>query len=192
MSSLDDSSATEQWRPIPGYEGVYEVSDIGRVRSLDRVVAYANGGSRLHPGKLLRQWAPMGQNGYKQTCLCRFNKRRFVSIHRLVLLAFVGPCPEGMEACHGNDIPDDNRLSNLRWDTRKANVSDRVRRYRASGFKAKRSAPMTHCMPSAPKTHCKRGHEFTPENTYLRPTGRECKECRAVHMRNWRTRKAAA
>jgi hypothetical protein len=48
-------------------------------------------------------------------------------VHRLVLEAFVGPCPEGMEACHNNGDPADNRLENLRWDTRSANAKDKVR-----------------------------------------------------------------
>ncbi len=48
-------------------------------------------------------------------------------IHRLVLMAFVGPCPNGMECCHYNDIADDNRLDNLRWDTRKNNHVDMIR-----------------------------------------------------------------
>ena len=48
-------------------------------------------------------------------------------VHRLILETFVGPCPPGMEACHGNGIRTDNRLENLRWDTRKANCADAVR-----------------------------------------------------------------
>lgn len=49
-----------------------------------------------------------------------------ITIHRLVLLAFVGPCPEGMQGCHRNDDRRDNRLENLRWDTDSANKTDRV------------------------------------------------------------------
>jgi hypothetical protein len=58
----------------------------------------------------------------------RYNLRGGMrSGHQLVLEAFVGPCPPGMECCHGNDIPDDNRIENLRWDTPKSNGEDRVR-----------------------------------------------------------------
>ena len=55
---------------------------------------------------------------------CPDGKERRVAVHRLVLLAFVGPCPEGMECCHGPGGPADNRLTNLRWDTRGANRLD--------------------------------------------------------------------
>ena len=90
-----------------------------------------------------------------------------------VLEAFVGPCPPGLEACHGNDVADDNRLENLRWDTRTENQLDRVR----NGIH-----------PGANKTHCKRGHEYTPENTMIQRkangnTGRVCRECDRARRR---------
>jgi hypothetical protein len=70
----------------------------------------------------------------------------------------------GLEACHLNDVATDNRLDNLRWDTRSANKRDTVR----NGLHSQ-----------ARKTHCKRGHEFTAENTYIRPDGaRTCRRCK--------------
>lgn len=85
-------------------------------------------------------------------------------VHQLVLEAFVGPRPEGMEACHWNDVCTDNRLENLRWDTTSANRHDQVRNGRHAYAK---------------RTHCVNGHEFTPENTRLERRGRrKCKECR--------------
>jgi hypothetical protein len=167
----------ERWRPVPGYEGYYEVSDHGRVRSVDRLIRRPSERvDRRIPGKVLTLRKPTGQHGYVQAVLSREGKVRFVAVHRLLLLAFVGPCPDGMEACHGNDIPDDNRLANLRWDTHASNMDDRAAREASIGRRSR----------------CKRGHEFTPENTYQRPNGRECKACRAVHMDNFRTRKAVA
>ena len=81
-----------------------------------------------------------------------------------LLEAFVGPCPSGQEACHANDDPRDNRLENLRWDTRSANALDSVR----NG---------TH--HAARRTHCAQGHEFTAINTYRYPSGkRSCVVCR--------------
>ena len=61
-------------------------------------------------------------------------KSKHKRVHRLVLEAFVGPCPEGMEACHNNHIRDDNRLENLRWDTRKNNSHDALERGTHSGL----------------------------------------------------------
>jgi hypothetical protein len=80
----------------------------------------------------------------------------------------VGPRPEGLEGCHWNDDPTDNRVDNLRWGTRSANVLDSVR----NG---------THHM--ARRTHCPQGHAYTPENTYLYPPDgrRACRECRRIY-----------
>lgn len=87
-----------------------------------------------------------------------------IQLHRVVLDAFIGPRPKGMEACHANGDPTDNRLVNLRWDTRSANAADSVRHG-------------THV--NTRKTHCPMGHGYTPENTYIKPTGnRCCRECR--------------
>lgn len=148
----------ESWKPVVGYEGIYEVSDLGRIRSLARL----DSRGRRRSAKiraLSRQ-----KSGHLTVGLCRSGAKKSAGVHRLVLEAFVGPCPPGMEACHWNDIPDDNRLENLRWDTRSANAADSVR----NG---------THSQSRV--THCPRGHEYTDENTYRYPAGnRACKECR--------------
>lgn len=89
-------------------------------------------------------------------------------MHRLVLLAFVGPCPDGMEACHANDIPTDNRLANLRWGTHADNMRDRIE----NGGN-----------PFVNQTHCKRGHEFSDENTRLGSNGE--RNCRACARARW-------
>lgn len=156
----------EKWKAVPKYEGFYEVSDQGRVRSLDRIVSDGRRmkGKLLSPNRLLR--------GHLHVGLWKNGKVENILVHRLVLLAFVGPCPAGMEACHWNDISDDNRLENLRWDTLSANSRDALRNGRHY---------------NANKTHCPRGHEYTPENTYVRPSGqRECRECRRIRKMAYR------
>lgn len=110
----------ERWLPIIGWEGLYEVSDLGRVRSLPRM----GGNNRSYGGKLrtLTKW-----KGYPFLVLTRAGGYRIrVEVHRLVLAAFVGPCPPGMEGCHNNGDEGDARLSNLRWDTHQSNMADTV------------------------------------------------------------------
>jgi hypothetical protein len=151
----------ERWLPVPGYEESYEVSDRGRVRSLTRVVITKNGHSMTKAGRILRPGSR--RSGHLAVGLCSGGEQQNVLIHRIVLEAFVGPCPGGMEACHENDIPFDNRLSNLRWDVRSANSADAVRNGKH---------------PKTAKTHCPRGHEYSVENTYRRPGAPNKRYCR--------------
>jgi hypothetical protein len=75
-------------------------------------------------------WRRMSPNkhvkGYRAIALTRINGRKPRRVHHLVLEAFVGPCPEGMEGCHKNGNPADNRLENLRWDTHHGNMKDAI------------------------------------------------------------------
>ena len=113
----------ERWRPVPGWEGFYEVSDHGRVRSLDRWVVGQR--RRYWPGKVLTPWEH--SFGYLSVTLAMVGRMQKYTVHRLVLLAFVWPPPEGTEACHWNGDPTDNALANLRWDARARNADDRCR-----------------------------------------------------------------
>ncbi len=88
----------ERWLPVVGLEGTYEVSDLGNVRSLDRTIGHGNR-TRSAFGCVLKP--RIGTSGYPQVYLDGKTK----SVHRLVLEAFVGRCPPGMECLHGNDIP---------------------------------------------------------------------------------------
>lgn len=117
---MDDS--TECWLPVPGWEGLYEVSDLGRVRSLPRRGTHKN---RLYGGKLLKP--SVNAYGYYVVGLCRDRTMLLRFVHRLVLSAFAGPCPDGMEARHGPGGSLDNRLANLCWGTPSDNQMDRVR-----------------------------------------------------------------
>lgn len=110
----------ENWKDIPGYEGRYQVSDLGNVRSVDRYVRLAtnNGATqRLAKGRLLRPGAR--PSGHTTVAL---GKRNSVGVHQLVLLAFVGPCPAGHEVLHDDHKPANNVLTNLRYGTRSENL----------------------------------------------------------------------
>jgi hypothetical protein len=162
----------EKWLPVTGWEGFYEVSDLGRIRSLERRVPmpFSNRPSRRVPAKIMKATSHKGD---QTVTLSRNGKNHYPKIHRLVLTAFVGPCPPGMECCHNNGDFTDNRLENLRWGTPSSNLFDLVRHG-------------NHGMSR--KTHCKHGHEFTPENTYLYRGGRTCRACDKRRGEEYRAR----
>lgn len=113
----------EQWKDIPEYEGRYQVSDLGRVRSLDRdvrtVSRFGAETTRRARGKVL---APQKHSaGYAQVTL----SGKLFLVHALVLLAFVGPCPGGLECAHNDGDKWNNVPGNLRYATPKANANDR-------------------------------------------------------------------
>lgn len=110
-----------RWRSIEGWEGLYEVSDHGDVRSLDRLVMTRRGG-RVFRGKVLKQHRVEG--GYFHVALSD-GKGLSVNTHVLVAAAFVGPCPDGMEVCHKDGTRTNNYYKNLRYGTRKSNAEDR-------------------------------------------------------------------
>lgn len=116
-------TATERWLPVVGFEGQYEVSDAGRVRSLDRMVAHGRGTAmRRRSGQMLKPGRK--PSGHMSVALGKGNS---VDVHRIVLEAFVGPCPVGQEGLHGDDDGSNNDLSNLRWGTRADNLQDAIR-----------------------------------------------------------------
>jgi hypothetical protein len=156
-----------EWRAVPGWEGYFEVSDDGRVRSLDRTVPHPTSGSRRLRGRELKQ-AESGPMRYRYVTLTRSGERRNKYVHTLVLEAFVGPRPEGAEACHGPAGRYVNTPENLRWDTKKANAQDSVARDK------------TH--HEVRKTRCKRGHRLVAPNLVESPSmiargARKCLAC---------------
>lgn len=104
----------ERWLPVVGYEGLYKISNLGRLYGSRRM------GS---DGRILSvsQSKPCG---YMRTRLYKDGRGASKKVHRLVLEAFVGPCPPKMECRHKNGKRHDNRLTNLRWGTRKDNCAD--------------------------------------------------------------------
>ena len=112
-----NEATPERWLPVPGYEGFYEVSDLGRVRSLSRP---------RHPGRVLKG-RPLPGSGYMQVILSVGGVKHLHYIHRLVAAAFIGPCPEGQEVRH---LPDrdrkNNTLANLAYGTHLENMADQI------------------------------------------------------------------
>lgn len=102
---------SEVWQPIPGYEGVYDVSNLGSVHS-------------RKAGRALK--ACIGSAGYPQVDLCRDGKKRTYAIHQLVASAFLGGRPDGMVVCHRDGDKLNNRPDNLRIDTQKSNNLDKI------------------------------------------------------------------
>lgn len=98
---------TETWRDIPGYEGLYQVSDHGSIKNVRR-------GRLLKPSKRRYLQVNLSKDGIKKTH----------TVHRLVAQVFLGDQPHPMQVCHSNGNNYDNRLENLRWDTPSGNSID--------------------------------------------------------------------
>jgi hypothetical protein len=111
----------ENWLPVVGWEGFYEVSDLGNVRSVDRIIHDCQGNKRFS-GKFLTPWKH--KSGHLYVSLRKNSTKQNAQVHRLVSIAFIGPVPDGKEVCHENGNAADNRLENLRYDTRANNIQD--------------------------------------------------------------------
>ena len=143
-----------EWRPVAGFEDLYEVSGDGRVRRL--------GSQRELKTASSRPWVSLWRN----------NKPRRARVSRLMLEAFVGPCPPGYFACHKNDDSADNRLANLYWGTQSDNERDKVRNGRHNHAK---------------RTHCKNGHELVQIKSQ-----RYCRTCHNEYTKKRRANFAQA
>ncbi len=131
----------ERWRNVIGYEGLYQVSNLGRVRSLDRVVPHRWCGTVRLKGRIL-SLAPnitRGKVDALKVNLSQGGTTTVRKVHRLVLEAWVGPCPDGCEGCHNDGDPTNNIISNLRWDTHKNNGLDRRKHGTNCGRPVRRS-----------------------------------------------------
>lgn len=110
----------ETWCPVPGFPG-YEISDQGQVKSLARLSLQG----AMRRERILKpdaNWA-----GYYHVRLALDGVKHARLVHRLVLLAFKGTCPEGQQARHLNGVRSDNRLDNLEWGTIEENRADQKR-----------------------------------------------------------------
>jgi len=166
---------SEVWKPITGWEGLYEVSSLGRVRSLPREVSGGRGSRAVRGGRVL---TPSATYGYAHVCLHDRGRKRTARVHVLVATAFHGARPQGMHACHVDGDSSNNAASNLYWGTPKQNAQDKAKHGTAT-YALRRG-------------HCANGHAWTPENTYLTPKNNApiCRTCRREGMRR-ADRKAA-
>ena len=156
----------EVWRPVVGYEGLYEVSSHGAVRRVDRLTKTG----KLIKGSVLKV-RPL-PSGRPRVNLSKNGKIVDAYPYRLALEAFVGPCPPGMEALHWDDDHSNNAISNLRWGTRTDNMRDMSRNGNGN----------------AGLTECPSGHPYDEENTYYYPTGRQHRLCRTCQRERSRRR----
>jgi len=119
---MSQSILREEWRDVAGFEGLYQVSNHGRVRSRYKP------GAR---GELSAYWAirklTVDSRGYPCVSFRLNDKAIKPPVHRLVLEAFVGPCPEGMECRHLDGNQENNQLDNLAWGTHVENMEDKLR-----------------------------------------------------------------
>lgn len=158
-----NSTQTEIWRPIPGWEGYYEASNHGRIRSVNRTVRHSYGRTRHLTGRVLKERA--NPQGRPMVNLCHDGKYKNHTIHSLIAATFIGPRPQGAIIRHLNDDPWDNRVENLAYGTPHENTWDCIRN---GGH------------PELNKTHCPRGHELVEWNltkVNARKGYRDCLAC---------------
>lgn len=170
---VDIARAIERWRPVRDFEGLYEVSDLGRVRSLDRI---RSSGMPLR-GRVMS--TKPRSDGYVPVTLWSRGQRTVRLVHRVVLDSFVGPRPGQADAMHADGSRSNNSLPNLSWGTRSENINDQVR-HGAHG--------------NASKDLCPSGHPYSGDNLYVYPgrAHRGCRTCRRAHSNNQAARQSAA
>lgn len=161
----------ERWKPIDGYDGYYEVSDQGRVRSLPRVQKNKRGQVRNYSGKLLGEegFGYADKFGYRSVILCVDSKQVRYKIHRLVANAFIQKLNDEDVVMHLNDVTSDNRAANLEVGSQSENIKDCITKGRFNSGARNRE-----------KTHCSRGHLFKVENLRVadyRNGKRACLSC---------------
>lgn len=113
------------YKAIKGYEGFYEVNELGKVRSVDRIIEYKNGSIRKYKGKELK--LRIYKSGYAITTLNKNGVAKTYSVHRLVAMTFLPNTDNLPEIHHLNHDRRDNRVENLAWVTRAEQIDDHLR-----------------------------------------------------------------
>ncbi len=113
----------EIWKDIPGYEGYYQASNLGRVRSLDRTVTFSNGYDRFYKGRIIK--GNINEGGYRQTALGVNGIGRNFKFSQIIAMTFLGHEPNGHDLVvdHINGDKSDDRVENLRIVSHRANLS---------------------------------------------------------------------
>lgn len=157
----------EIWKPIPGYAGIYEASNLGQVRSLDRESTDRRGRVLRFKGRVIQP--STGRWGHKRVVLYDPpRKAKTITVHRAVMLSFTADrTDEGLVVCHQNGDASDNRLENLRWGTLSSNSRDMERH----GTNAYRN-----------RTHCPHGHLLEHPNLVNGKSSRGLRSCRSCHQ----------
>jgi hypothetical protein len=123
--TLKEKLAAEEWRPVVGYEGIYEVSSAGRIKTLPRTVTRRNGTTVPVKERIKKPYICL-KGGYPTIWLQRNGNRVNRYIHALVAEAFIGPRPDRHDVCHADGNPTNNTVSNLRYGTRTENAADAI------------------------------------------------------------------
>ena len=130
----------ELWKSIKGYEGLYEVSTLGRVRSIERIIVNRRNREMTIKETILKP--ENADNGYERVFLCKNGKGVHKRVATLVFESFVGAIPEGLEIDHANGVRTDNRLENLRAVSHLENCRNPISRERHIAANESRSRKM--------------------------------------------------
>lgn len=132
---------SEEWKPIEGFEGLYEVSDHGNVKSLDRLEKVGNG-MRMRRGRILK--AHIQKSGHLLVVLCKDGKNYPRTIHRLVAIAFINNPDNKPVVDHIDTNPANNCVSNLKWATVQENCLNPITRVHNSESKKGHKCYLKH------------------------------------------------
>lgn len=128
-----ETTKMEEWKDIKGYEGLYQVSNLGRVRSVDHYANISNGNKRFVKGRILKQWKNC--NGYMCIKIWNKDKRKSFVVHRLVAIAFIENPHRLPDINHKDEVKQNNVVANLEWCNHSYNAlygscQDRLRKYK--------------------------------------------------------------